>query len=181
MGRRRRPRYDGDVRRYLSPRCIGMHVTLVVLLPLFAWLTWWQWTRAVSGNSLSWAYVVLWPAFALYAVYTWWQLVHDQVARVPGRARPTGATRLWADSPASDGGPGAGVAPAASADDPEARPPGWALSGGRARNVAIAAAAPIDPDHGGRGERFAPQTEEEAARLAEYNRYLAELAAEASS
>ena len=61
---------------------------------------------------------------------------------------------------------------------PGARPPGWALSGGRAKNVAIAAAAPIDAEHGGRGERFAPQTTEEAARLAEYNRYLAELAAE---
>ena len=44
--------------------------------------------------------------------------------------------------------------------------------------MAIAAASPIDEARGGRGERFAPQTPEEAARLAEYNRYLAELAAE---
>jgi hypothetical protein len=44
--------------------------------------------------------------------------------------------------------------------------------------VAIAAAAPIDPEHGGRGERFTAQTPEEAARMVEYNRYLAELAAE---
>jgi energy-coupling factor transporter ATP-binding protein EcfA2 len=66
----------------------------------------------------------------------------------------------------------------ASGADPGDRPPGWALTGGRKRNVAIAAAAPIDPELGGRGERFTPQTAEEAARLAEYNRYLAELAAE---
>ncbi len=157
-----------------------MHVTLLVLLPLFAWLTRWQWTRAVSGNSLSWAYVVLWPAFALYAVYTWWQLIHDQVARVPGRPRSAGATRLWAGDRVANGGSVGGTAVSGPdlGPDVEARPPGWALSGGRARNVAIAASAPIDPEHGGRGERFASQTEEEAARLAEYNRYLADLAAE---
>lgn len=44
--------------------------------------------------------------------------------------------------------------------------------------MAIAAAAPIDADLGGRGERYTPQTSDEAERLAEYNRYLAELAAQ---
>jgi hypothetical protein len=41
--------------------------------------------------------------------------------------------------------------------------------------MAIAAASPIDEEAGGRGERFATQTPEEAAELAEYNRYLTEL------
>jgi len=144
-----------------------MHVTLLVVLPLFAWLTWWQYTRAEHGNTLSWAYVVLWPAFAAYAVYTWWQLIHDQAARVPGRAR----TAAPADGTGPDSPPS--VDPVRSA-----LPPGWALTGGRKRNVAIAAEDPIDTTRGGRGERFAAQTPEEAARLAEYNRYLAELAAE---
>ena len=53
--------------------------------------------------------------------------------------------------------------------------PGWALSGGRRKNVAIAASSAIDEDVAGRRERFEPQTPEEAAQLAEYNRYLAEL------
>jgi DNA-binding transcriptional regulator of glucitol operon len=152
---------------------MGMHVALLVLLPAFCWLTWWQLTRAEQGNTLSWAYVVLWPAFAGYAVYTWWQLVHDQAARIPGRATPT--------APVAPAGPAAATAdraPSSTEDAPGARPPGWALTGGRARNVAIAAEAPIDSTRGGRGERFAAQTPEEAARLAEYNRYLASLAAE---
>ena len=142
-----------------------MHITLLVVLPLLAWLTWWQLTRAESGNSLSWAYVVLWPAFALYAVYTWWQLIHDQAARVPGRARPAAPSAPVVDAVGT---------PA----DTAARPPGWALSGGRDRNMAIAASAPIDSSTGGRGERFTLQTPEEAARLAEYNRYLAGLSAD---
>ena len=169
MGHRQGARYDGRVRRYLSPRCIGMHVTLLVVLPLFAWLTWWQLNRAEGGNSLSWAYVVLWPAFAAYAVYTWWQLIHDQAARVPGRTLATTTTDRSPGDPS-------GEPPAAA--DPATRPPGWALTGGRKRNVAIAASAPIDGRTGGRGERFAAQTPEEAARMAEYNRYLAELASE---
>jgi hypothetical protein len=153
------------VHRYLTPRCFGLHVTLLVVLPLFAWLTWWQLTRAEGGNSLSWAYVVLWPAFGLYAIYTWWNLIHDQAARVPGRGRAQAGSAATAD--------GAGTP-----DDGSTHPPGWALSGGRKKNVAIAASAPINAESGGRGERYAPQTPEEAARLAEYNRYLAELSAE---
>jgi hypothetical protein len=59
--------------------------------------------------------------------------------------------------------------------------PGWALSGGRRKNVAVAEQTAVD-EAGGRGERFAPQTPEEAAALARYNRYLAELnAADAES
>jgi hypothetical protein len=154
-------RYDGGVRRYLTPRCIGMHVTLLVLLPAFAWLTWWQYNRATSGNTLSWAYVFLWPAFGAYAVYTWWSLVQDQVT---GKGTASATDALGAPATAEEG-----VGP---------RPAGWALSGGRKRNTAIAASAPIDAQRGGKGERFTAQTPEEAARLAEYNRYLAALGAE---
>ena len=41
--------------------------------------------------------------------------------------------------------------------------------------MAIAASSAIDDEAAARRERFAPQTPEEAAELAEYNRYLAEL------
>ncbi len=149
-------RYDGAVGRYLTPRCIGMHVTLLILLPVFAWLTWWQLARALDGNTLSWAYTFEWPLFAIYAVYVWWQLIHDQTAAVTRGSLPTAAT------------PG-----------PEADPrePGWALTGGRKKNVAIAVRSAVDEGAPARGERFGEQTPEEAARLAAYNRYLADLSA----
>ena len=159
MGVRRNARYDVRVRRYLAPRCIGMHAMLLVLLPGFLWLTWWQYNRASAGNTLSWAYVFLWPAFAIYAIYTWWNLVGDQVARSEG-----------ADGTQSAGRTGAGADVA-----PGSLPPGWALTGGRTKNVAIASSLPIDAERGGRGERFIAQTPEEAERLAGYNRYLAGL------
>ena len=36
-------------------------------------------TGALSGNTLSWAYVFEWPFFAGYGTYVWWKLVHDQM------------------------------------------------------------------------------------------------------
>ena len=160
MGGCRTARYDVVVRGYLTSRCIGMHAMLLVLLPGFAWLTWWQYTRASAGNTLSWAYVFLWPAFAVYAAYTWWNLVGDQVAHQRG-----------ADATPGTGHPTAGI------DVPSgSRLPGWALTGGRKKNVAVASWVPIDAERGSKGERFTAQTPDEAERLDGYNRYLAALA-----
>ncbi len=139
-----------------------MHVTLLVLLPAFAWLTKWQLGRALGGNTLSWAYTFEWPLFAFYAIYVWWQLIHDHT---------TAVTRPIQPSSAGDVGSG----------DVHSQP-GWALSGGRRKNVAIAASSAVDESAPHHHERFAEQTPEEAARLAAYNRYLAELnAADAES
>ena len=34
--------------------------------------------RALSGNTLSWAYVIEWPIFSIYAVYLWRKLLNDE-------------------------------------------------------------------------------------------------------
>ena len=70
-------------------------MTLVVVVPAFAALCWWQVLRATSGNELSWAYVFEWPLFALYAIYMWWKLVHEPMddAPVRGPAAEPGARR----------------------------------------------------------------------------------------
>jgi hypothetical protein len=171
-------RYHEGVRRYLTPRCLALHVTLLVLLPAFAFLTKWQLDRAIGGNTLSWAYTFEWPLFAGYAVYVWWHLVHDSATgmtpRLPGS--PGSGRASGTSSPdGSVAGDGDGMA-VGGASKPGYLEPGWALSGGRERNVAIAAATAVDPERGRKGERFADQTPEEAEQLAAYNRYLAELA-----
>ncbi|HEY7946710.1 MAG TPA: hypothetical protein VID75_03480 [Acidimicrobiales bacterium] len=61
-----------------SERNILTHLTALIVVPGCLALGWWQVTRALSGNSLSWAYVFEWPIFAGYAVYMWWKLTHDQ-------------------------------------------------------------------------------------------------------
>jgi len=35
-------------------------------------------SRALSGNTLSWAYVVEWPILGAYAIYMWQKLLKDE-------------------------------------------------------------------------------------------------------
>jgi hypothetical protein len=69
-----------------SPRALGLHVTLAVVVPACVILCDWQVHRALAGNTLSWAYVFEWPFFAAYGTYMWWRLVHE-----PARAATAGA------------------------------------------------------------------------------------------
>jgi hypothetical protein len=166
------------VRKWFTRRALLLHLTVCTVVPTFLGLAWWQLHRALGGNDLSWAYTFEWPFFAGYAVFVWWKLVHDQPVR--GRARST--------------------APAA----PVERPVGWALTnrrttqpvpalagaaniGGSAVDVPASVPAP-DPVSSSAsthepGDSSGPLTEqqrralEEEAALAEYNEYLAALAA----
>ncbi len=72
--------------RYLTRRCIWLHVIALLLVSSFILAAWWQYGAARAGNGLSWAYTFEWPAFALYVVYMWWKMIHDQ---------RTGLDRLW--------------------------------------------------------------------------------------
>lgn len=39
-----------------------------------------EFSRALSGNTLSWAYVVEWPVLGAYAIYMWRKLLKDDGA-----------------------------------------------------------------------------------------------------
>ena len=68
----------GEVRRrWLSKRALLLHAEVLVVAPGCAVAGWWQATRALAGNGLSWVYSVEWPIFALLAVWGWWHLVHE--------------------------------------------------------------------------------------------------------
>ena len=73
------------MRRYFTPRCIGLHVILLILLPTFVLLTVWQLSRALSGNTLSWAYTFEWPVFSIFVVVFWAKTIMDEW-RHPGAA-----------------------------------------------------------------------------------------------
>ena len=64
-------------KRWFSRRAMLLHFEF--WLPAFACLIagWWQMTRALAGNGLSWLYSVEWPAFALLAIAGWWHLIHE--------------------------------------------------------------------------------------------------------
>ncbi len=112
--------------RYLTRRCIWLHVIALLLVSSFILAAWWQYGAARAGNGLSWAYTFEWPAFAIYVVYMWWKMIHDQ---------RTGIDRLWI------------ARQHATADEfgtPLHQIPGWALD--KSLSQAVIAASLHAPD-----------------------------------
>ena len=102
-----------DKKVWFSRRAVKLHVVILIVVPAFMALCLWQVSRALGGNSLSWAYVFEWPIFAAYAIYMWWRFVHEAAQdESPG------------DTAAADpGGPTAAGAPnaAPAPETPEER------------------------------------------------------------
>ena len=62
-------------------RILGIHVGLIVA-QVFCWSGFaFELDRAVSGNTLSWAYVFEWPIFAGYAIYMWRRLLREEKSK----------------------------------------------------------------------------------------------------
>src|SRR6202046_5002772 len=72
-----------DKKVWFSRRAVKLHVVILIVVPAFLALCLWQISRALGGNSLSWAYVFEWPLFAAYAVYMWWRFVHEAAEDTP--------------------------------------------------------------------------------------------------
>ncbi len=110
------PRPDRSL--FFTPRAWGLNITLAIVLPGFAALCWWQVNRALSGNSLSWAYVFEWPLFGLYAIYMWWKLVHEpQETVVPMAAGPGRSGGTDGGTAGGEGGDGAATGETDEADE----------------------------------------------------------------
>ena len=115
-------------RRLHGAPAVRLHLTLAVGLALCVGAFTFEVGRALGGNSLSWAYVFEWPIFAVFAVYMWWNLLHDtdggrtrrRSAEQAGGAGPNGggaaATRVGATGASADD---AGDSTVTAAGDPD--------------------------------------------------------------
>jgi|SRR5579863_6440615 len=75
--------------RWWSRRALLLHLEVAIIAPGCAIAGWWQATRALAGNGLSWFYSVEWPVFAVLAIAGWWYLIHeDPEVYKARRARP---------------------------------------------------------------------------------------------
>lgn len=63
------------MKRLCTPGWLARHVAALALVVAFLALGWWQISRAVQGNTLSWAYAVEWPFFAGFVVFIWFREV----------------------------------------------------------------------------------------------------------
>ncbi len=68
--------------RWLSKRAVSLHAAVLVIVPGCAIAAWWQIHRAQDGNTLSYLYSVMWPAFGLLGIYFWWLLLHTDYETV---------------------------------------------------------------------------------------------------
>ena len=69
-----------------------IHVGLVVAEILCIFLFFFELSRALGGNTLSWAYVVEWPVLGAYAIFMWRRLLQQERGESPKRrssSRPT--------------------------------------------------------------------------------------------
>lgn len=65
--------------KWLSPRSIALHISLVLWLAMCAVAAWWQVGRAVQGNSLSFMYSIEWPVFGILGVLGWYAMLNMEV------------------------------------------------------------------------------------------------------
>jgi DNA-binding transcriptional regulator of glucitol operon len=63
----------------LTPRWLVRHALALVLAGGCLALGWWQYTRALGGNGLSWGYTFEWPVFAAFVGYLWFRMVRDEL------------------------------------------------------------------------------------------------------
>jgi DNA-binding transcriptional regulator of glucitol operon len=84
--------------RWLSRRAVTLHLAVIVWVPGCLFAGWWQVTRALDGNGLSYLYSVEWPVLALVGVWVWWSLLHTDPESVGARAQ-----RRIADAQAAAG------------------------------------------------------------------------------
>ncbi|MGH9006356.1 MAG: hypothetical protein ACRDV6_01370 [Acidimicrobiales bacterium] len=73
--------------RWLSRRALALHLAVVGWVPGCLVAGWWQVTRALDGNGLSYLYSVEWPVFALVGIWMWWSLIHTDPDTVGARAQ----------------------------------------------------------------------------------------------
>jgi hypothetical protein len=71
-----RPRVD-----WWGTAALRLHTILVVGLAGAGAAAWFEWTRALSGHQLAWAYSFEWPLFGLVGIHIWWRLLHQEATR----------------------------------------------------------------------------------------------------
>ena len=98
----------------LTPRWLCWHLFAIAAVAGMGWLGDWQFHRAISGNTLSWAYTFEWPIFAVLGVIFWIKTVRDEL-RPPAEA----GDRVDVALPAGTRRPGAAGGDDASAEATE--------------------------------------------------------------
>jgi hypothetical protein len=83
----------------LTPRWLIKHLVALAAIGSCLALGWWQISRAIGGNALSWAYTVEWPVFAGFVALIWWREI-TYTLHPPEPPEPNTQSEL--DTPAAE-------------------------------------------------------------------------------
>jgi hypothetical protein len=100
----------------ISPRWLGWHLLMIVLVLGMLALGDWQLHRAEDGNALSWAYTFEWPIFAGFVIVFWAKTIRDEF-HPPAAAQRAAAGDV--DLPGGTVIPGPGAGAGEDEDDDE--------------------------------------------------------------
>jgi hypothetical protein len=100
------------------PKWLGWHALMVVTVLGMLALGNWQFHRAESGNSLSWAYTFEWPVFAIFVIVFWAKTIKDEF-RPPAQAEGLDDVALPAGRGGAAASGDAGAADVAEDEDDE--------------------------------------------------------------
>ncbi len=169
--------------RWFRKRALLYHLLLAIIVPGCLLAGWWQVTRAMQGNTLSYLYSIEWPAFAVLAVVGWWQLIHEDPAAVDARKverarRAANRGPFVPPPPDADSG---FFAPIGRGDAGAIGDGGVGRLSGASREMAAQSSElEVDPHTGRLVARYAdegPAADEDVHALSSYNAYLARLSA----
>ncbi|HEY1825748.1 MAG TPA: hypothetical protein VGG21_07295 [Acidimicrobiales bacterium] len=87
------------LRKYFTPRAIGLHITLICWIALCALAAWWQVGRAVQGNALSFLYSIEWPLIGILGIVGWYSMLNmEKVSEHKEQARREYEERMRAEA-----------------------------------------------------------------------------------
>ena len=72
--------------RWLTSRALGYTALMLLWVAGCLLAGWWQATRALDGNALSYVYSIEWPVFAVAGAFGWWALIHTAPATAEQKA-----------------------------------------------------------------------------------------------
>lgn len=79
-------------RRPSIPRPVA-HLAIALWVVVCGVACYWQVTVALAGDGLGWLYSVEWPAFGIFGIVVWWNLIHDDPTEVGSGAMRSGRFR----------------------------------------------------------------------------------------
>lgn len=89
---------------WFSANAMHLHAIMLLGVALCTFAAWFEWTRALSGHEIAWAYCFEWPLFGVLGIHIWWRLLHAELndQRASDTPREAATPRRQDTDPALD-------------------------------------------------------------------------------